>query len=408
MHEAFVEILDKADITIVACRSVVSEEPLDAFAQVAKNVRARLNYPDDLVVVALAGGTGSGKSSIFNAVAGEEVNEVGGVRPTTTKPLAISARGAARQMSGYLDELGIQIRPMQAVPGWLVLIDLPDTDSVEVDHRLQVESLLPIVDAVVWVTDPEKYKDAVLHDRFLKPLAPYARQLLFVMNQSDRLVDGPVDRVLMDFASALREDGFGEPQPIAVAANPTSGPAQGIEDLLGTLADLTDARVGLYPKLVLDLQQGVSLLDGDIGGGGLDFDRRLNQVVATASVQVVDKKDRAASSTLTGFVEALAEETKGPVGEEIRSMTIVVPDLVLNVSESLQTAVDKHFRARPPIRWSERLDSMPRELRLGLVGEELRAGIEPRLRDVLQRRATARAGIAELSLSLASAASSPQ
>lgn len=408
MREAFDEILNRTDTTLAACKSVVGDEALNRFAQVAQNVRARLSYPDDLVLVALAGGTGSGKSSILNAVADEEVSDVGGVRPTTTTPLAISEAGTARRMTGYMDELGIRIRPTDGIPEWLVLIDLPDTDSVEVDHRFQVESLIPVVDVVVWVTDPEKYKDAVLHNRFLQPLAPYARQLLFVVNQSDRLTDGSVDGVLKDFASALGKDGLGEPQPIAMAANPTSGPAQGIDDLLTALAELADSRLGLYPKLILDLQQAVSLLDGDIGGPGVDFDRHVHPVIGIASAQVVDHENRAASATLTGFVEALAEETSGPVREEIRAMTITVPDLVLSVSVSLQTAMVEHRRSRPPIRWSEKGDSMPRELMLGLVGEELKAGIEPSLREVLRRRATANAALADLSLSLASAAFGPQ
>lgn len=404
MREAFVEILNKTDITLTACKGVVDDEALNTFALVAKNVRARLSYPDELVLVALAGGTGSGKSSILNAVADEEVSDVGGVRPTTKTPLAIAEPGAAKRMTGYLDELGIPIRPTDGIPEWLVLIDLPDTDSVEVSHRMQVESLIPFVDVVVWVTDPEKYKDAVLHDSFLRPLALYARQLLFVVNQADRLAEGSVDGVLKDFVSALEKDGLGESQPIAIAADPMSGPAQGIDDLLGALAELNDSRLGLYPKLILDLQQGVSLLDGDIGGAGVDFDRRIHQVIGVVSAQIVDSKNSEASSSLTGFVEAIAAEASGPVREEIRSMTIIVPDLVQSVSESLQKAKVEHRRARPRIRWSEKGDSMPRDSMLGLVGEELKAGFEPGLREVLSRRASANAALAELSLSLASAA----
>jgi hypothetical protein len=195
---------------------------------------------------------------------------------------------------------------------------------------------------------------------------------------------------------------------MAMAANPTSGPAQGVDDLLSALAEFVDSRLGLYPKLTLDLQQAVSFLDVSIGGAVVDFDRRTHQVIGIASAQIVDNKNRAASSTLTGFVEALGDETSGPVSEEIQAMTIVVPDLVLSVSESLQRAMVEHRRGRPSIRWSEKGDSMPQELMLGLVGEELKAGIEPSLREVLRRRATAIAALADLSLSLASAAFGPQ
>ena len=41
----------------------------------------------------------------------------------------------------------------------LVLVDLPDHDSAAVQHREQVDRILALVDAVIWVVDPEKYAD---------------------------------------------------------------------------------------------------------------------------------------------------------------------------------------------------------------------------------------------------------
>ena len=405
MRDAIVEILNKCDIAIASCRTVVNDEILETSALVVRRVRDRLSYPDNLVVAALAGGTGSGKSSILNAIAGSEISDVGGVRPTTSTPLAIAAPEVASQIVEYLGDLGIEIRSSNSVPDWLVLIDLPDTDSVEVDHGLQVESLIPVVDVVVWVTDPEKYRDAVLHDRFLKPLAAYERQLIFVMNQSDRLVPGTVESVLNDLALALREDGIDESFPIATAANPTSGPPQGIDDLTDSIADLADSGVGLYPKLVTDLQRAVSVLEGHVGGAGVDFDARFDEVIASASGLIIGNNDEAASSALTRFLEDLATETAGLVGEEIIALVVAVPNLVLRVGESLETALVEHRRSRPPIRWSEKGDSMPQGARVELVGQQLRSGLEPPLLELLGRRARANAALADLSLSLASAAS---
>ena len=405
MRDALVEILNKCDIAIASCRTVVNDEILETAVLVVRRVRDRLSYPDNLVVAALAGGTGSGKSSILNAIAGEEISDVGGVRPTTGTPLAIATPEVASQIVEYLGELGIEIRSSNGVPDWLVLIDLPDTDSVEVDHGLQVESLIPVVDVVVWVTDPEKYRDAVLHDRFLKPLAAYERQLIFVMNQSDRLVPGTVESVLNDLALALREDGIDESFPIATAANPTSGPPQGIDDLTASIADLADSGVGLYPKLVTDLQRAVSVLEGHVGGAGVDFGSRFDEVIAIASGLIVGNNDGAASSALTRFLEDLATETAGLVGEEIIALVVAVPNLLMKVGESLETVVVEHRRARPPIRWSEKGDSMPEGARVELVGRQLRSGLEPPLLELLGRRARANAALADLSLSLTSAAS---
>jgi hypothetical protein len=54
----------------------------------------------------------------------------------------------------------------------VAILDLPDMDSVVGSHRERVETLLPLVDAVAWVTDLEKYHDAILHDGFLRTWIP--------------------------------------------------------------------------------------------------------------------------------------------------------------------------------------------------------------------------------------------
>ena len=53
----------------------------------------------------------------------------------------------------------------------VVLLDLPDHDSTEVSHHLEVDRLVQLADMLVWVLDPQKYADAAIHDRYLAPLA---------------------------------------------------------------------------------------------------------------------------------------------------------------------------------------------------------------------------------------------
>ena len=42
----------------------------------------------------------------------------------------------------------------------LLLLDLPDFDSVESAHRLEVDRVVALADLVVWVVEPQKYADA--------------------------------------------------------------------------------------------------------------------------------------------------------------------------------------------------------------------------------------------------------
>ena len=54
-------------------------------------------FPGELYVLALAGGTGVGKSSVLNALAGEAVSQVRAVRPTTEQPLAMDRGRSPRR-----------------------------------------------------------------------------------------------------------------------------------------------------------------------------------------------------------------------------------------------------------------------------------------------------------------------
>ena len=49
----------------------------------------------------------------------------------------------------------------------LVLLDLPDFDSRRLEHRVEADRVLELVDVFVWVTDPQKYADARLHHDYL-------------------------------------------------------------------------------------------------------------------------------------------------------------------------------------------------------------------------------------------------
>ncbi|NDZ87370.1 ATP-binding protein, partial [Streptomyces sp. SID10115] len=229
--------------------------------RVLDEAAARRRLSDRHTVVAIAGATGSGKSTLFNALAGVMISETGVRRPTTAAPIGCSWTDGA---AGLLDRLGIpgrlRRRPLQG-PGadelqGLVLVDLPDHDSAVGEHREHVDRILALVDAVIWVVDPEKYADAMLHERYLRPMAGHAEVTFVVLNQIDRLPGDAADQVLDDLRRLLDEDGValgehGEPGATVLAISALTG--EGIGELREALGQFTQERGAAARRISADV-----------------------------------------------------------------------------------------------------------------------------------------------------------
>src|SRR5438552_2472812 len=85
----------------------------------------------------------------------------------------------------------------------VAVLDLPDFDSVALEHRERVDGLLPRIDAVAWIVDPEKYKDQIMHGGYLTEFAPRLRRQIVVLNRSDLLSPGDASRVAEDMRAQL-------------------------------------------------------------------------------------------------------------------------------------------------------------------------------------------------------------
>ncbi|WP_084964524.1 GTPase [Thermoactinospora rubra] len=239
--------------------------PADVVAQaraVVSRAGVRRSLSVDHTVVALAGATGSGKSSLFNALAGEELAAVGVIRPTTAAAQAAMWDG---QGSGpLLDWLGVPRRHERSDPDFsspdfsgLILLDLPDHDSIEVDHRLEVDRLVELVDGLVWVVDPQKYADAALHDRYLRPLAAHRDVMVVALNQIDRLPDDAVERCVKDLRRLLDDDGL-EGVPVVPISVRTGA---GLPRVRALLAERVAARTAWASRLAADVVTAADRLE---------------------------------------------------------------------------------------------------------------------------------------------------
>ncbi|OBG13593.1 ABC transporter [Mycolicibacterium celeriflavum] len=230
---------------LAALSSVVSlgagrlpEEVLDDLHRLDQRAGARLRLSGEYTVVALAGATGSGKSSLFNAITGAQLATVGVRRPTTSATQAVVfGPDGAQELLDWL-EIGNRRHGGASAPelSGLVLLDLPDHDSVESSHRAEVDRLVRLVDAFAWVLDPQKYADALLHDTYLRPLAAHRDVMVVVLNQSDRLSDDELAACMRDLDHLLADDGLAGVPTLSTSAVTPDGAAPLREFLVSTVA----------------------------------------------------------------------------------------------------------------------------------------------------------------------------
>ncbi|MFH8615418.1 GTP-binding protein [Streptomyces sp. NPDC017979] len=276
-------------------RTRLEEGALAEAGRVLDEAVARQRLSARHTVVAIAGATGSGKSTLFNALAQVPLSETGLRRPTTSAPIACSwSEGAA----GLLDRLAIpprlRRRPLaggaEELSG-LVLVDLPDHDSALVKHREQVERVLALVDAVIWVVDPEKYADAALHERYLRPLAGHAEVTFVVLNQVDRLPGEAADQVLDDLRRLLDEDGMavgehGDPGATVLALSALSG--EGVEELRDAVGTFVQERTAAARRLSADVDAAAhGLRAAYVAHGRTGLDERSREDFAARLAEAV-------------------------------------------------------------------------------------------------------------------------
>lgn len=237
---------------------------------VVDKIGERISKSGNHTVVALAGATGSGKSSLFNALVGSDVAVVGARRPTTSRPVA--AVWGEEDATELLDWLSVAQRhhvapratdSTNATP-WtldgLVLLDLPDFDSRVVAHRVESERVLELVDVFVWVTDPQKYADARLHDDYLRVLATHDAVTVVVLNQADRLDRDATGQIRSDLSRLAAADGIPGVQVITTSA--TSG--VGVDDLRMRLATAVAAQNAAQHRLLADVSASAGVLRGGV------------------------------------------------------------------------------------------------------------------------------------------------
>ncbi len=189
----------------------LSHEARDVF-RLKRSIPQRLEAHEykqktGLLWLMLIGGTGTGKSTIFNALCGDTLSQAGIERPKTSGPIAFAhensaveegfplrevrieriARGTLlhQSITGTLGGEGLMVLVEHAEDSLapLVLVDTPDLDSLEVKNRQIVEELMRLSDVVLFVSSQEKYADEVPF-RYFKKYHGEGKKHFLVLNKA--------------------------------------------------------------------------------------------------------------------------------------------------------------------------------------------------------------------------------
>ncbi|MGJ9421757.1 GTPase family protein [Aeromicrobium sp. CF3.5] len=311
---------------VTASRGRLPDEVLQPATELTERVADRLRLSGEHTIVALAGATGSGKSSLFNALTDMELAGTGVRRPTTSWALACSwgPEGAEQLLEWMGIPVRHQVSRMHMLDAGgaetnlrgLILLDLPDHDSTEVAHHLEMDRLVRHSDMLVWVLDPQKYADAAIHERYIRPMAGFSDVTLVVLNQIDKIPYEQRDQAMADVRRLIVEDGLTDVEVMAVSA--TRG--DGITELKRELTARIDDKSAARARLVTDVQAAAEVV-ADLGG--------------------------------TAKTPTLAPETREQLVDELAE-SAGVPQLVEAIATSARRRAGR-FTDWPPIRWVGRL-----------------------------------------------------
>ena len=270
LRDALGRRLDGLATAVEKARGRIDDQALAEVDALVQRASQRLQLSGEHTIVALAGATGSGKSSLFNALTDMDLAGVGVRRPTTSWALACAwgPDGAGDLLAWMgiparhqVSRMGLLEKSDDTSLEGLILLDLPDHDSTETSHHLEMDRLVTYSDLLIWVLDPQKYADAAIHERYIRPMAAYGAVTLVVLNQIDRIPAEQRDETLADVKRLIEADGLPDVMVLGVSA--TRG--DGLEELRRQLAGRIYVKSTAKARLAADVGDAAKVV-ASVGG----------------------------------------------------------------------------------------------------------------------------------------------
>ena len=208
---------------------------------------------DAPLLVVILGSTGSGKSSLLNALAGGAVSPSGVLRPTTRRPIAvIHPDDGGGRIASVAEHSDVELRSDATARRGLVLVDAPDFDSVEAENRERALGLLEVADLVIFVTTATRYADQVPWE-VLGRVRQRGVPLLTVLNRLPPGTDD-ADAVVRDYRELLQRGGVVEQ---AASGALEAGAVASVRDALDRLVASREERRELARRGLAGALSGV-------------------------------------------------------------------------------------------------------------------------------------------------------
>jgi hypothetical protein len=301
-----------------------------AVRQIDDYIRPRLADLDAPLLAVVGGSTGSGKSTIVNALVGTPLTRVGVIRPTTRQPILVHAPADAgwfasdrilpglARVRGTLSSPGtpasaagdspaasrikeLMLLAHEAVPNSLAIIDAPDIDSVAEDNRALAAQLLAAADLWVFVTTANRYADAVPW-KLLDGAAGRSITVAVILN---RVPPGAADEVLPDLTAMLKKRNLADAPVFVIEEQP-------LDDLGMLPADAVAAPKNWLEAIAGDRAERTRIAARTLGGAIEDLDRRVSTIADARQAQLdwIASVDAMAAADYQAAVDAVDEATR--------------------------------------------------------------------------------------------------
>jgi hypothetical protein len=286
----------------------------DRMIRLLDALRTRRDHPEAPLLVVVGGGTGAGKSTTVNTLAGDAVSSPGVLRPTTRVPTLVCHPDDAAWFAGdalfpdlvrvpvsapLADETGRQLRTAtsEQLPAGVALLDTPDIDSVEVANHELADRALDAADAWLWLATARTYADQVGMEHLVLAQARSAPTAVAIT----QLREDHRDAIEPDVARLLADSGIRPDRLLIVRFDRVEDgrlPSDAVADLrtwLTELASSPDGRraireqalAGLLAAAPAELHPLLAAAEAEAGAA-----RRLDAVVRTRFAAIHERLER--------------------------------------------------------------------------------------------------------------------